>query len=57
MELKHIAVDKIRPNPFQPRETFDKAKIQELADSIKGVGLLQPIIVRRHNDNYQIILS
>lgn len=55
MEIKMIPVDKIRPNPFQPRETFDKEKIRELADSIKGSDLVQPIIVRKKGSTYQII--
>lgn len=50
-----IPIDKIRPNPFQPRETFDKEKIKELADSIRGSGLVEPIIVRRKGNTYQII--
>lgn len=55
MEIKMISVDKIRPNPFQPRETFDKEKIKELADSIKGEDLVQPILVRKKGRTYQII--
>jgi ParB family chromosome partitioning protein len=55
MEIKMIPVDKIRPSPFQPRETFDKEKIKELADSIKGSELVQPILVRKKGRTYQII--
>jgi len=55
MEIKMIPVDKIRPSPFQPRETFDKEKIKELADSIKGNDLVQPIIVRKKGSTFQII--
>lgn len=55
MEIKMIPVDKIRPSPFQPRETFDKEKIEELANSIKESDLIQPIIVRKDGDTYQII--
>ena len=55
MEIKMIPIDKIRPSPFQPRETFDKEKIKELADSIKGGGLVQPILVRKKGSTYQII--
>ena len=35
MELKMIAVDEIQPNPFQPRESFEKESLRELADSIR----------------------
>lgn len=54
-EITFIALEKIRPNPFQPRETFDKAKIIELSESIKENGLLQPLIVRLSGETYQII--
>lgn len=42
-----IEVDKIKPNPFQPRKEFDQAKLQDLADSIKMYGILQPLVVTR----------
>lgn len=52
-----IDVDKIRPNPFQPRESFPKDEIQQLANTIKTkeIGLLQPISVRKEGDTYRII--
>ena len=55
LEVKMIAVDKIRPSPFQPRESFDKEKIKELVDSINESGLIQPILVRKKGETYQII--
>lgn len=42
-----IDTDKIKPNPFQPRREFDEARLQDLADSIKQYGVLQPLIVSR----------
>ena len=42
-----IDTDKIKPNPFQPRRDFDESKLQDLADSIKQYGVLQPLIVSR----------
>ena len=45
----------IRPNPDQPRLYFDEAEIEGLAESIKSVGLIQPIIVRKENDHYFIV--
>lgn len=42
-----IETDKIKPNPFQPRRDFDEARLQDLADSIKQYGVLQPLIVSR----------
>ncbi len=42
-----IEVDKIHPNPFQPRRDFDQLRLQDLADSIKMYGVLQPLVVTR----------
>jgi ParB family chromosome partitioning protein len=42
-----IEVEKIKPNPFQPRREFDQVKLQDLADSIKMYGILQPLVVTR----------
>ncbi len=42
-----IEVDKIKPNPFQPRHEFDPDKLQALADSIRQYGVLQPLVVTR----------
>ena len=42
-----VDTDKIRPNPFQPRRDFDEARLQDLADSIKQYGVLQPLTVSR----------
>jgi ParB/RepB/Spo0J family partition protein len=55
LEVKMLSLDEIRPNPFQPRESFPKEEIQQLADTIKEVGLLQPITVRKKGKTYQII--
>jgi ParB family chromosome partitioning protein len=55
MELRIIPIDKIQPNPFQPRESFEKESLKELADSIKDANVIQPIVVRQHGDGYQII--
>ena len=46
-KLEKIAVKDIRTNPFQPRKVFDQEKLEELAQSIKENGLIQPIIVRK----------
>ena len=50
-----LKIDDIEPNPDQPRRTFDEQKLQELAHSIKDQGVLQPIVVRKKDDKYQII--
>ncbi len=42
-----IAIDKISPNPYQPRKEFDEARLKDLADSIRQYGVLQPLVVSR----------
>ena len=54
-ELVRIPVSRIRPNPFQPRKTFDHAELAELQASLAASGLLQPITVRRAGDAYELI--
>ena len=55
-DILRIPVDMIEPNPFQPRMSFDMVALEELASSIKTLGLIQPITVRRITDKrYQII--
>lgn len=56
MELKEIQIGKIQANPSQPRESFDKEKIKELAESILSNGLINPITVREiKKDKYEIV--
>lgn len=50
-----LPIDKITPNPFQPRKQFDTLELEELASSIREKGILQPILVRRQGDAFQII--
>ncbi len=45
-EVQHIEIDKIVPNPFQPRKTFNEEALQELALSIREFGVIQPLLVR-----------
>lgn len=53
--VPRIPVDVIDPNPLQPRIGFDHAKLEELAQSIQSNGVLQPLIVRRKGDRYELI--
>ncbi len=53
--VEEIRVDTITPNPFQPRKHFDEKALQELSDSVKEHGLLQPIIVIEKEDGYLLI--
>lgn len=55
--LREIALDEIRPNSKQPRREFDLAELEELAASIRSVGLLQPVVVRRDGDGYELIVG
>ncbi|PKQ38147.1 MAG: chromosome partitioning protein ParB [Actinobacteria bacterium HGW-Actinobacteria-1] len=54
-EPQELPIELISPNPNQPRTAMDEDGIDELADSIAKVGVLQPIIVRPHAEGYQII--
>ncbi len=55
-EVVDLNLDELRPNPYQPRKTFDEAALNELATSIKQAGVFQPIIVRKSSvKGYEII--
>jgi ParB family transcriptional regulator, chromosome partitioning protein len=54
-EVIYASLDKIRPNALQPREVFDQVGIEELAASIKEKGVIQPLVVRRQGDNFELI--
>lgn len=54
-EIFDIYVDDIIPNRFQPRLTFDEKSLNELAESIKQHGIIQPLVVRKVGDKYEII--
>lgn len=54
-EVVYLYLDDIIPNRFQPREIFEERPLKELAISIKEHGVIQPIIVRKVNDKYEII--
>jgi ParB family chromosome partitioning protein len=53
--VMEIALASIQPNPFQPRREFNAEAIAELANSIGEKGLLQPILLRKHGEGYQIV--
>jgi ParB family transcriptional regulator, chromosome partitioning protein len=52
----HVRIDKVKANPYQPREDFDEGKLKELSESIVAHGLLQPITVKIANDGNGYIL-
>jgi ParB family chromosome partitioning protein len=54
-EVIDIPLDKIEPNPFQPRKHFDVNQLNELAESIRINGVLQPVIVKKVMDGYMLV--
>ncbi len=54
-EIKMINIDNIIPNRFQPRLTFDEQGLNELASSIKEHGIIQPLVLRKLGDKYEIV--
>src|ERR1043165_908594 len=54
-ELREIETDLIRPGQQQPRTTFDEAKLQELAQSIRASGIIQPLLVRRRGGFFELV--
>ncbi len=54
-EVLEIRISDIRVNPWQPRTNFDKEKLQELVNSIREYGIIQPLIVTRKDDHYELV--
>ena len=54
-EVKQLPVDSIDPSPYQPRTIFDDERIDELCQTIKTHGVIQPIVVRVRNDRFELI--
>ncbi len=54
-QVLHVPIDGIDPNPLQSRTVFQADRLQELAQSIKANGVIQPLIVRSHGDRYQLV--
>ena len=54
-EIYYIPTDSIAPNPFQPRKTFNDESLQELAASIKEFGVIQPLLVRKTANGYELV--
>lgn len=50
-----LSLEEINPNPFQPRKEFDEMELRELARSISSFGVIQPVIVRKQKEGYQLI--
>lgn len=56
-DLTNLPVKRIDPSPFQPRRTLDQAELEALAASVRQVGILQPVVVRRRGDRYELIMG
>ncbi|HCZ8476223.1 TPA: ParB/RepB/Spo0J family partition protein [Staphylococcus aureus] len=56
-QIKQIYISDIKPNPYQPRKTFDENHLNDLADSIKQYGILQPIVLRKTVQGYYIVVG
>ena len=54
-EVVDINLDHIQPNPFQPRRHFDEQSLNELAESIRSNGVLQPVIVKKVSNGYMLV--
>lgn len=54
-DINFIEIDEIAPNESQPRRTFNKEKLEELARSIKTHGVIQPIVVRKQGSHYEVV--
>ncbi|MEA3521423.1 MAG: ParB/RepB/Spo0J family partition protein [Campylobacterota bacterium] len=54
-DIKELSLNDIKPNPFQPRKTFDSENLAQLAESIKDHGLIQPITVVQEDENYILV--
>ncbi|HDG8663124.1 TPA: ParB/RepB/Spo0J family partition protein [Staphylococcus aureus] len=57
VQIKQIDISDIKPNPYQPRKTFDENHLNDLADSIKQYGILQPIVLRKTVQGYYIVVG
>ena len=56
-QIKQIDISDIKPNPYQPRKTFDENHLNDLADSTKQYGILQPIVLRKTVQGYYIVVG
>ncbi len=54
-EVAQLPIELIEPNPLQPRRVFHQDRIEELAQSIRANGIIQPLVVRRHAERYQLV--
>jgi ParB family chromosome partitioning protein len=53
--VTQVAIASIHPNPLQPRRAFNQERLEELALSIRANGIIQPLVIRRHGEEYQLV--
>ena len=53
--LRELPLSSIKPNPYQPRTRMDPTELSDLASSMKASGLLQPVVVRPHDNGFELI--
>ena len=56
-KIQELPIDSLVPNPRQPRKAFDNKSLQDLSESMKRSGVLQPVVVRRHGQQFQIVVG
>jgi ParB family transcriptional regulator, chromosome partitioning protein len=54
-QVAHLPIEQIEPNPLQPRRVFQSERLEELAQSIRSNGIIQPLVVRRNGARYQLV--
>ena len=52
-----VAIERLQPNPYQPRAGYSEESVEELAESIRNQGILQPLLVRPAGEDYEIIIG
>ncbi len=57
LQIENIPIGKIKPDPKQPRKTFDEKQLQQLSESIREFGVLQPITVRKSGKDFVIVMG
>jgi ParB family chromosome partitioning protein len=56
-KISQIKINQLQTNPYQPRKIFDDAALQELSESIKEHGILQPVVVRKHGQHFELVVG
>lgn len=56
-KITQLNISQLRTNPYQPRKVFDETALQELSESIKEHGILQPVVVRKKGNNFELVVG